>query len=56
MTFYAKVRRYSGHESVLEIGDYAHCLEVAADWNFRYQTDAAYVEPYDPEKAAQWPR
>jgi hypothetical protein len=49
------VRRYSGSETVLWIGSYSYCMEVAADYNFRYQTDAAYVEAYDPEKANEWP-
>lgn len=52
----AKVRHYRGGESVLGYyEDLSTAQERVADWNGRYQTDSAYVEAWDADKAAAWP-
>jgi hypothetical protein len=58
--YLTKVRRYSPSidhqaESVLNSYDTAEEAQQHADqWNTEYQTDTAYVEPYDAAKM-DWP-
>jgi hypothetical protein len=50
----AKVRHYRGGESVLTYRESRTEAQADADaWNERYQTDAAFVEAWDPAKT--WP-
>lgn len=52
-TWLAKLKRYGGGESILSRhSTYLAATEVVSDWNTRYQTDAAYVEKYDPLRAS----
>jgi hypothetical protein len=51
MKYLAKVRRYGGGETVIAWCVGREYAEAKADeWNTNYQTDTAYVEPYDPLK------
>jgi len=50
-----KVRRYDGSESVLRRHSDPVMAQLQADaYNEAYQTDACYVEDYDPAKD-EWP-
>lgn len=59
-SFLTKVKRYSAPnnlaaESVLATYHTKEEAQAHADrWNHNYQTDTAFVEPFDPEKL-EWP-
>lgn len=50
-----KVRRYDGSESVLRRHSDPELAQIQVDaYNEAYQTDACYMEDYDPAKD-EWP-
>ena len=52
-----KLRRYDGSESVVRLVGSEPVAQAYADgMNFAYQSDSYYVEPYDPDLAADWLR
>lgn len=48
----AKVRRYDGGYSVLDVTNKDDAQKLVDEFNEQYQTDNYYIEPYDKEKHA----
>lgn len=48
----AKVRRYDGGYSILEVTTKEHAQALVDDFNKQYQTDNYYIEKYDKDRHA----